>query len=106
MVVRALIGGLTLAKLETLVKENFIDLEEQQNDAPCVGDILLFMKANPRFTCHGYVVSPERDDYRVSIEGVDLNGKPTKKESKDFIALFRHADEFKCDETGCHCWYD
>jgi hypothetical protein len=98
--------GMTLKTLKLLFKENFIDPNEQQNCAPSCGTILKFMEANKRFTCHGYVVSPERSDYRVSIEGVELTKKPTVADKDNFVETFRMADEFTCNENGCYCWYD
>ena len=98
--------GMTLKTLELLFKENFIDATEMQNCAPSCGTIFEFMKANKRFTCHGYAVSPERIDYRVSIEGVKLTKKPTEAEKDNFVETFRMADEFTCNANGCYCWYD
>ena len=80
--------GLSLETLEKMVKNNFIDLDDAQNEAPSAGEILEFMKANPRFTCHGYAVSIERSDYAVMLEGVELNEKPTQLEKDNFVEMF------------------
>ena len=98
--------GLTLEKLELLFKENFIDGDDAQDSAPTAQEILEFMRANPRFTCHGYAVTIERSDYRVSIEGVSLEEKVTEADRENFTNLFRHADEFSCSSSGCYCWFD
>ncbi len=91
--------------LKALLDEHFADPEEQQNDAPCIKDIYDFMVDHPGFTAYGYVVSPERHDYRVSIEGVDGTYAEKDMETiKDFTDLFRYADEF--DIENLYCWYD
>jgi uncharacterized protein YodC (DUF2158 family) len=98
--------NLTLKQLETLFKEDFVEPDEAQNDSPTTKEILEFMRVNKRFTCHGYIVTPDRCDYRVSLEGVALSGKLTQKERENFNNLFRKADEFDCDDKGCRAWYD
>ena len=100
--------GLGLRELETLVSEGFADPEDCQNHAPSLGEILAFMRRFPDFTAHGYAVDPERNDYRVSIEGVHLGRIASDEEFSSFMELFRHADEVTCRNTvaGLYCWYD
>ena len=98
--------GLTLEKLELLIEKKFVDPGEAQNSAPLIQDMLEFMREHPDFTAHGYAVSPDRSDYRVSIEGLTLKRPPSTEEMIAFTDMFRHADEFSCDKEGCHCWYD
>lgn len=91
--------------LKALLDEKFADPEGQQNCAPCIKDIYDFMVDHPNFVAHGYAVSPERDDYRVSIEGVDGTYVEKDMETiKDFTDLFRYADEFSLDDLWC--WFD
>ena len=92
--------------LNELFRLGVIDPEDRQNDAPETSEFLEFLRSNPGFTVHGYAVSPERDDYRVSLEGVNLDGDYTFKELRDFVMMFRFADEFSIDKGGLHCWYD
>ena len=99
-------AGLTLAALEELVARNFIDLEEQQNDAPTVREILEFMRKHPTFTAHGYAIDKSRDDYRVSIEGVMATDFSVEKDLFAFIELFRFADEFDVSPEQLYCWFD
>ena len=63
------------------------------------------MKQYPTYTAHGYTVSADRDDYRVSIEGIE-KGEPaaTAEELQDYMALFRWADEF--DSSTMYCWFN
>jgi len=91
--------------LQELVDMNFADPEDKQNDSPTLGEILEFLKKYPAYTAHGYSVSAERPDYRVSIEGVE-KGIPSEsvQEFQDYMALFRNADEFS--NTTMYCWFD
>ncbi len=97
---------LNLNTLKDLINENFIDKEECQNDSPSTEDIYEFIQSHPRFTCHGYAVSISRSDYRVTLEGVELNGWYSREELIDFIEMFRYADELCIGEENLYCWYD
>lgn len=92
--------------LESLVNEGFADPTDAQNSAPTLGDILNFMKQHPGFTCHGYAVDAKREDYRISIEGVDYQGNPTIEQIVAFVKLFRFADELVIEEDELYCWFD
>jgi len=100
--------NMSLETLQKLFDESFIDPESSQNDSPTFESTLEFMKNHPRFTCHGYAVTIDRDDYRVSIEGVDLDAAATINELIDFVNEYRFADEFNIVGKGCHChcWFD
>ena len=100
------ISGVTLTQLEKLLTEKFADPEEQQNDCPPIGEILEFIELHPDFTAHGYVTGIQRSDYRVSLEGVDLDRPPTKEEIVDFVKTFRYADELDVLDDRLHCWFD
>ncbi len=101
----AYFDGVTAETLEKLVNMGYADPEEYQNSSPTIGEILKFMKENPSFTAHGYVVTPHRDDYRVSIEGVQGNSED-ECEIFNFINLFRHADDFNFGSGYQYAWYD
>ena len=99
--------NMSLETLQKLFDEKFIAPESSQNNSPTFESTLEFLKNHPQFTCHGYAVTIDRDDYRVSIEGVDLEGKPTMDELIDFVEEYRFADEFHIvKDKGCHCWFD
>ena len=98
--------GLALANLEKLLAEKFADPEEQQNDCPPISEIFEFMQRNPDFTAHGYAVSIKRQDYRVSVEGVELDRPPTRDEIVDFVKTFRFADDLDVEDNRLHCWFD
>lgn len=97
---------LSLSTLEKLVANNFIDLDDAQNDCPSVKAILGFMRTYSDYTAHGYAVSVEREDYRVSLEGVAKNREAdTIEELKGFVNMFRFADDF-CTDGEMYCWFD
>jgi len=95
-----------VAQLKELFDNNFIEPLSRHNDAPENEEILGFMEAYPDFKAGGYAVSPERHDYRVSIDRIVLDRKPTPDEMIEFTQMCRYADEFQCDLTGCFAWFD
>ena len=99
--------GLSASDLKKLADIGVIDLEDGCNYSPTAGEILEFMQAYPMaFTAHGYAISPSRDDYRVTIEGVaqQPGSFTSKKMVEDFTMTFRFADDF--DLNPMYCWYD
>ena len=96
----------TLAEATELEAAGALDLEEQQNDSPTIGEFLSFFRAEEydglKFI--GYVIFPPRSDARVSIEGFECRPKPAQKQT--LINKFRHADEFECRGTYCRAWWD
>ena len=98
--------NLSLDTLKQLVDQNYIDLDERQNNSPSVREIMEFMEKYPDYTAHGYVISAKRPDYRVSLEGVEKRAPAASKEEKEeFKRLFKYADE--CNMTDCmYCWFD
>jgi hypothetical protein len=99
-------AGMTLETLKLLHENNFLSLEDCQNFAPSIGEIMEFMEKNEGFTAHGYVVSDLRFDYRVSIEGVEKEENICVADIEAFRELFGDADEFECREDYLYCWYD
>lgn len=98
--------NLTLSQLESLIKNNFIDLEDRQNYSPTAEEFLNFMQIHPDVTVHGYAVSHDRKDYRVSIEGLSFRGEVCDNLLFDFIHLCRLADEFVANRTELYSWWD
>jgi len=67
-----------------------------------------FMYEHPgKFCVDGYIVSPERFDYRVSIDAIHsiLGTEYDEKDKYDFILMFRNADFFEIN-NGLYAWYD
>ena len=91
---------LDLKTLELLVEKGYADPEERQNSAPSIGEIMDVMRRNPGLTAHGYYVTRERDDARISVEGVAGIIDPND------LGIFRGADEFDYDGKDFYCWFD
>lgn len=89
-----------------LITEGLMDPESSQNYSPTNEEFVQFMEANHEFVAHGYVVSPERSDARVSIEGVRSGVYPDRDSILRFVEMFRSADEFDIDDDGMYCWFD
>lgn len=98
-------SGLTYTTLKKLVDKGYADPEDNVNGSTTLGEYLEFLKTHPRFRVHGYIVSNEREDRRVTIEGL-AGGNVTQDDLYDFIALERHADEFEATLSYCRSWWD
>lgn len=92
--------------LKYLMEQRFISYNDYQNGSPCAGDIMHFMEDYTKFTAHGYAVSPTRGDYRITIEGVELQGDYDHETLLAFIEMFRFADEFDIEPNHLYCWFD
>lgn len=88
-----------------LINCGFMDPEEAQNCSPYVEDLVDFLEEHNNFYAFGYVISPERQDYRVSLEGI-ASDEPFKdlEDAKEFIDLCRSADEFSVNLP--YAWWD
>lgn len=91
--------------LEKMIELGFADPEDKQNEAPTIAEFLEWMKENPSYKAHGYVVTIKRDDYRLSVEGVDGCGKDLE-EIQRFREMFQDADEFDIYRDYQRAWYD
>ena len=98
--------GLSLKVLKELKEKNFLDPEDAQNSAPSIEEMMEFMDGHKGFTAHGYVVSPDREDYRVSLEGVEFIGKVSFPTITEFSKMFGHADDLTIEEERLYCWFD
>jgi len=98
--------GISNETLTILLSEELIDPNESQNNSPTVGEIKEFLDNHEGFLAHGYVVSPYRNDSRVSLEGVTKSGEIDKDDVIAFYEMFRFADEITAHEKCLHCWYD
>jgi hypothetical protein len=103
--------GLALDKIQLLIEKNLLSPTDFYNCSPEVQDFMDFMEDHPEFTAHGYAVSPERKDCRVTIEGIKAtlgpNDPPFDPDTiRDFVVRYRHADEFDWEPDRLYCWYD
>lgn len=92
--------------LETLIAEQFADPEINQNDSPTIGEFLAYMKEHPGCNCHGYAVSIDREDYRVSLEGLDQRSNLSHEAEIHFLKFCHGADEINTESEGYHAWWD
>jgi hypothetical protein len=102
--------GVPLNVLEKLIKHRLVEMEPW-NSCDGVAELFRpFMRRNPSFTAHGYAISSEREDSRVTIEGVEREAPFTKAELADFARTFAGADDLVIDDDpACNylrCWYD
>lgn len=98
--------NLDVDALKHLLDEGFIDPEEAQNDSPTTMEFYEFISAHPNFTAHGYAVSPDRDDYRITLEGIECYEPCDVKTIRDFIELCRFADELSVNDECMYAWWD
>ena len=94
-----------------LLEEDFISPDECQNCSPYVKDFVEYTEGidETKFEC--YAVSPDRDDYRVSIEGVDFIIPDTDFDNVTMaVDISRSADEFSFEHAKnnyyIHAWWD
>ena len=97
--------GLEPETLEKLIDLRFADPKERQNYSPSTAEFLEFLNENDEFTAIGYVVSPNRDDYRLTIEGVEAYGCD-ERQIYNFVNMFRKADEFEMTPVYQRAWFD
>lgn len=107
-------NALDVQTLAELLDANFADPEMTQNESPSIAEFYAFMvhcaEKYPEntVTAHGYVIGTEREDYRVSIEGLECRD-PEDKISKDllveFLTLCKNADELEYKKT-LRSWWD
>ncbi len=98
--------NLDIKTLETLINEHFVYLDECQNSSPTIKEFFDFMSKYPQVKAHGYVVGPNRSDYRLSIEGLVCNNNITKKLLIDFSNYCHQADAFEVGENYLYSWWD
>jgi hypothetical protein len=97
--------GLDLKTLRRLARLGLAD-EGPWNNCPGNGAFLGFMEGHPSWTAHGYAVSPDREDARITIEGLEKEGRVGKREGEAFLEAFGAADEFEVSARYARCWYD
>lgn len=113
---------LSLEQLQQLVNEDFIDTESCYNGCPTVGEFLKFVKGikqyvaeNPDYTSDdfdiyfiGYAVDISRDDYRVTIEGVEYSSRyhVDREIMIKFMNFAKYADELDVTDTKGRAWWD
>lgn len=110
------LGGISYFKeaspkvIRELISVGFADPEEAQNSSPTIREFLEFIESQPdpeNWYLHGYSVSPEREDVRVSIEGIGSYGPVASENLADFVMENRFADTLDImPDHKVYCWYD
>lgn len=108
---------LSLDQLEKLLKEGFANPQERQNFSPTIDQFYEFGKNcvvkgyNPVFI--GYAISPDREDYRTSIEGIEVRLDTELIESRinadlrdEFEKFAQSADETDINFSVLYAWWD
>ena len=99
------IDALNVNDIEWLMQNKFLDENECQNYSPSTVRFLEFLKKYPHYVAFGYAISPDRWDYRITIEGIKSVRVPTDiKEIEEFVDLCKDADEFRIAPP--RAWWD
>jgi hypothetical protein len=102
-----LFDDLSLTALSQLLSNKFIDPEETQNCSPTVAEIHAFMSLLPGMMAIGYTVGREREDYRVSLDGVRYEGCLPRSCVNKIVDFIHGSDELFFDvDTGFRAWWD
>ncbi|WP_337100029.1 hypothetical protein [Paenibacillus sp. YIM B09110] len=98
--------NLDVQMLEQLYINNFLNPEDRQNNSPSVAEIFEFMMLHPQVTASGYIVSPNRDDHRVSIDSLAVSEQyVSKRLKKEFEKFCENADELSLT-NDLFSWWD
>ncbi len=92
-----------------LIAEGFLDPKERHGRAPRAEEMLSFCEgeAGAHWYLHGFVVSAERADSRVALEGIGSDAPLGPAQRARFSRAFQDADILVTEEDkGCYCWYD
>ena len=100
------VAHIPLTVLKKLLEEKFINPNGRQNRSPSTQEFLSFIEKYPVITAHGYVVSPYRDDYRVTVEGLFVDWADVTPEIRDaFLHFCENADRLDTD-GDLYSWWD
>jgi hypothetical protein len=98
--------GVSVATLKQLVAHNYADPDGSQNLSPTLGQFIAFLEEFPYVEAHGYAVSPLREDYRVTVEGLEYSAPVSQQLRRKFEEMNGRADELICSDERLFCWYD
>lgn len=92
------------AVVESLLKRGFLDPHGRQNLGASAWEIFQFMCDHPTSFAMGYVVSPDREDYRVTLDSIFAIGDIDTDRLRE---LCKDADEAEVlPGEGGGCWWD
>lgn len=100
--------GLRLETLKELSDLGHLNLFDAQNDGPTIQKFMDFMEKYPGYKAMGYVVSKDRGDYRLTVDGIEkVESHISMAELEDFLKEFGDTAEDITATTNCvSCWYD
>ncbi len=102
--------NLSRENLQQLISQGFANPADAQNFSPTVGDFFDFAQRQGNkgfeFIFEGYVISPERPDYRVSIDGLFYRGICSTELIFDFQEFVNEPDELEIEPNYLRAWWD
>ena len=109
--------GLSARDMRVLIALDFMDPDEAHNRAPYIWQLVDFGEKYPFVRFGGYAVSPDRKDYRISIENIDFHVYKGELEkypdfTRDFTRIAKGSDESFIDSSGpesdarFYAWFD
>lgn len=100
--------GMPYSTLSKLIDGDYVDLNDAQNYGPSISELYEFASSDPSaYTFDGYVVSPQRSDYRVSIDSINrVTSFAQAEDVVDFAEFIKYADEFTINQNGGAAWWD
>lgn len=91
--------------MNQLIKEGFADPDECQNDSPSIKDFMDTVNGDESVEFECYAVDINRDDYRITIEGIRAYIPDTDYDRINlYVEQFRYADEFTFEHMD-DCFY-
>jgi hypothetical protein len=103
-------SSLPVDSLQQLIAQGFVNPIERQNDAPTIQAFVAFAREQAvngvDFTFQGYAVSPFREDYRVSIDGILFRGTYPHQVLAAFHQFVRGADDISVNSEYLFAWWD
>jgi len=101
----ALFAFLNAETLKKLVERGYANPENRQDSAPTTGQFLLFLQSFPEFRANGYVVAADRDDCRISLTGLSLEGVHDDTQECEFRKFSRGATEVEVKPDLLYCYW-
>ncbi|MGC8870908.1 MAG: hypothetical protein ACP5PT_07460 [Brevinematia bacterium] len=92
-ILRGRIPSEALLKIVPLLPSE--QLEERQNNSPMLKDFVEVAEKEPRAMFQCYIVTEERSDERITVEGIEI-----PEEREDLISLIRERAVYPPDEEG------
>ena len=97
--------------MQELIEKNFIELYECQNYSPSTKEFMEYIENIDDVRLNCYAISPLRNDYRITIEGLDVEVADDNYDMISYLVeTFHYADEFSFEHNGdsyfLHAWWD